>query len=165
MLRAELSARGVELPVSSAGLLGEQQPVTDATSDVAQALDLDLSGHESQLLAPQLVRGAELVIGMERRHVREAVVLDPSAWPRTFTLKELVRRGEAVGARADRDSLDEWLERVHAGRQRSALLGASPDDDVADPTGTPFADHGATAQELSDLVARLVRLAWPAPSD
>src|SRR5262249_42932761 len=101
LLQAELERRGVDLAVSSAGLLEEQQPVTEATSAVAHALNLDLSRHESRRLVPSLVRNAELVIGMERHHVREAVVLDPSAWSRTFTLKEIVRRAEALGGRGD----------------------------------------------------------------
>jgi protein-tyrosine phosphatase len=165
MLQVELDRRGIDLPVSSAGLLGEQQPATEATSDVAREFDLDLSRHESRQLAPSLVRNANLVIGMERRHVREAVLLDPGAWPRTFTLKEIVRRAESLGARSDGEAFDEWVQRVHSGRKPSALLGTSADDDVEDPTGRPFADHGTTARELSDLVARLAELAWPTSSD
>ena len=161
MLRAALEQRGVALPVSSAGLVGDQQPVTEETSDVAQAFGLDLGAHESRRLETGLVRDAALVIGMERRHVREAVVLDPAAWPHTFTLKELVRRGEATGKRATGEALDDWLARVHEGRQRSELLGASLEDDVIDPTGSAFTDHDATARELLDLVGRFVRLAWP----
>jgi protein-tyrosine phosphatase len=161
MLRAALEQRGVDRPVSSAGLVADQQPVTEQTSDVAQAFGLDLGEHESQRLETELVRDAALVIGMERRHVREAVVLDPAAWPRTFTLKELVRRGEATGKRASGEVLHNWLARVHEGRQRSALLGASLEDDVIDPTGSAFADHDATARELLDLVGRFVQLAWP----
>jgi protein-tyrosine phosphatase len=160
-LRAELERRGVEVVVSSAGLLDAGYPVTDETRAVAHALGLDLGSHESRALDRALVRDTDLVIGVERRHVREAVVLDPSAWPRTFTLKELVRRGETVGPRSDNEGIRAWLGRLHEGRQRSALLGASLEDDIADPSGNTFAEHDATARELADLVERFVRMAWP----
>ena len=38
------------------------------------------------------VEGHDLVLTMTREHLREVVALDPGAWPRTFTLKEIVRR-------------------------------------------------------------------------
>lgn len=101
------------------------------------------------------------MLGMERGHVREATVVEPSIWPQAFTLKELVRRAETVGARAADESLDAWLARVHEGRQPRDLLGASSDDDVTDPTGGTAAEHEDLALELEALVDRLVGLAWP----
>ena len=83
---------------------------------------------------------------MERRHVREVVVLDQRAWSRAFTLKELVRRASEVGPRASEESLAEWLQRVNAGRRPADLLGQSRDDDVADPTTDPLADYDAMAR-------------------
>jgi len=50
---------------------------------------------------------------------------------------------------------------VHEGRRSVELLGASTDDDVADPTESMLGDHDTTARELADLVDRLVELAWP----
>jgi hypothetical protein len=54
-----------------------------------------------------MIRHATLRIGLEREHVQEAVLLDGSAWPRTFTLKEIVRRGEEVGPRRPGGSIGE----------------------------------------------------------
>jgi hypothetical protein len=98
---------------------------------------------------------------MERLHVRDAVVADSSIWPRSFTLKEAVRRGEAVGPRRVGEALVTWIARVHEGRRTQDLLGASLDDDIADPAGGTRVEHEETADEIADLVARFVDLAWP----
>src|SRR5205085_4940202 len=102
-------------------------------------------------------------LGLERAHVREVVVLVPAAWPRAFTLKELVRRGEALGHRCPRESLGAWLARAHAGRSHHDLVGSSISDDVADPYGLSDAAYEETAAEIDNLVARLVALAWNEP--
>jgi protein-tyrosine-phosphatase len=99
---------------------------------------------------------------MAREHVREAVLLDPSAWPRSFTFKEFVRRAETVGALRKGQALSDWLATVGAGRRREDLLGWSPDDDVADPIGGGPVEFRATGDELRDLVSRLVALVVPA---
>ncbi|HET9442384.1 MAG TPA: hypothetical protein VFO65_03615, partial [Acidimicrobiales bacterium] len=77
------------------------------------------------------------------------------------TLKELVRRGEAVGARSAGQPLAEWLAKAHAGRAKPDLLGESPDDDVDDPIGGPRWRYERTAGELEALVDRLVALLFP----
>ena len=98
---------------------------------------------------------------MSREHLREAVLAQPDIWPRAFTLKELVRRGETIGPRAPGESIDAWLARAHAGRNRADLLGSSSADDVEDPIGLSRSAYEKTANELSDLVDRLVDLLWP----
>src|SRR5205807_7651840 len=105
--------------------------------------------------------GADLVIGMAAEHVSAAAVAAPDSWSRIFGLKDLVRRGEAAGARRDGESMAKWLERVGAGRHRGDLLEASTDDDVADPIGLTDADYENMAVELDDLVGRLTTLAFP----
>ena len=64
---------------------------------------------------------ADLVLGMERRHVREAVVLLPEIMPKAFTLKELVRRGEEFGARTRGRSLEDWLVDVAGTARRTSI--------------------------------------------
>jgi hypothetical protein len=98
---------------------------------------------------------------MERSHVREAVVLDPPIWQRTFTLKELVRRGLAAHPRAPEESLEAWLARIHAERDRRDLFGASSIDDVADPFGKKISAYEATLTELIGLASHLLELIWP----
>ena len=102
----------------------------------------------------------DLILGMAREHVRATVVVAPEVWSRTYTLKELVRRGAAVGPRPRAHPLGEWLEKVGAGRGRGELAGHSPDDDVPDPVGRDPEVFEALAGELDDLLARLARLVW-----
>ncbi|HEY9556191.1 MAG TPA: hypothetical protein VIR58_05620, partial [Acidimicrobiales bacterium] len=108
--------------------------------------------------------GADLVVGMAREHVREVAVLDPGALARTFTLKELVRAGAAIGHRRPDEALDAWLRRAGAGRRKDLLVGVGHDDsyDIEDPVGRGRDDYEITADELDGLLARLVELAWPA---
>jgi protein-tyrosine phosphatase len=161
-LRSRLARRDPAVTVASAGLGAEGFPATPPTVDAARALGFDLGQHRSRQVDASLVQAADVIVGMERRHVREVVVLDQGAWSRAFTLKELVRRASEVGARGSDESLAEWLERVNLGRRPTDLLGQSRDDDVADPTTDPLADYDAMAREVDDLVAELVDLAWPA---
>jgi len=143
---------------ASAGLLDGGRPVSPEVVTALAPFGIDLSGHRSTRLTAAALEGADLVVGMERRHGREAVLLVPAAWPRTFTLKELVRRGEKVGPRPAGQPLDAWLAVVGDGRERTDLVGRSPEDDVADPLGGDLAAYRATAAELADLVQRLARL-------
>ncbi len=161
ILRDRLATRGVSAHVHSAGLLDLGQPASAHGVDVLKAMGIDLSSHRSRTMTAELVRGADLVLGMARMHVREAVVLVPQVWPRAFTLKELVRRGENLGPRAPDQPLEEWLAKVHAGRSRSDLMGDSDDDDIFDPIGAPRSRYQATAAEIEDLTDRLVALLFP----
>jgi protein-tyrosine phosphatase len=144
--------------VTSAGTMYRGgAPASEGSVRAMAARGLVLDAHVSRPLEPAML-AADLILGMARHHVRDTVVAEPSAFPRTFTLKELVRRGESVGPRRPDQPLGEWLAEVHAGRTSSALLGDSPDDDVADPIGRPDAEYERTAVELEGLVERLAAL-------
>ena len=161
-LRHRLDALGVDATVSSAGLLRSGIGPTDDAIAVMAALSLDTSAHRSTRMTVDLIEKADLVVGMAREHVREAVALVPSAWPKSFTLKEFVRRAEWVGRREPDQPFDEWVAKVHAGRSRTELLGASSDDDVADPIGRPRPAYERCAQEISRLVDAMAALGWGA---
>ncbi len=124
------------------------------------ARGLDLGRHRSRAFTAKHLEQADLVVAMARRHVREAVLVHLGAWPRTFTLKELVRRGEAVGPRRRGQTLADWLAEVHAGRRTADLLGDDPVDDVEDPIGAADHVYENTAAELDELVDRLVDMAF-----
>jgi protein-tyrosine-phosphatase len=147
--------------VTSAGLLEGGHPVARETLLAMAPYGVDLAAHRSTTLTAAAVESASLVLGLERRHAREAILLVPDAWNRTFTVKELVRQGEKSGARRPQQPLAEWLAGLVDGRERADLIGRSPDDDVADPVGGGLADYRATAAELADLVRRLAQLLWP----
>ena len=147
--------------VGSAGLRLVGEPASANGVDVLAERGIDLSAHRSRILDRQLLEGSDLALAMSREHLREAVLAQPDIWPRAFTLKELVRRGETIGPRAPGESIDAWLARAHAGRNRADLLGSSSADDVEDPIGLSRSAYEKTANELSDLVDRLVDLLWP----
>ena len=152
---------GSRVAVLDAGTGESGYPVTDETLTAASRRGVDLSDHVSTRIDPALVDAADLVLTMERAHVRAIVVDHPDAWAKTFTLKELVRRAEAIGARPTGQTLADWLTMVHEGRNRGDLLGASPADDVADPTSDRRVDHDSTAEELDALVTAAVGFVWP----
>jgi protein-tyrosine-phosphatase len=162
LLVDRLASTGVPATIISAGMLAPGlAPPTGMVAALAR-YGLDISGHLSRQLEAADVVAADLVVGMARSHVREAVVMVPGAWPRAFTLKELARRGSAVGPRRPGEDLAMWLARVGEGRVQSDLLGDADMDDVADPMGGAPEDYVATAALLKELVDRLVNLAWPA---
>lgn len=160
LLRRYLGDAGVEARVSSAGEFRSGLPAADGSLRAMAARSLDLGDHLSRTVTSDHLAEADLVVAMARRHVRQAVVTDPTVWPRTFTLKELVRRGEAIGPRPPGQPLEEWLSRVHLGRQTTDLVGDHPDDDIEDPIGAPDRVYEAVAAEIEDLVVRLVAVAF-----
>ncbi|MGH9226639.1 MAG: hypothetical protein ACRD2W_23275 [Acidimicrobiales bacterium] len=160
LLRHSLAAAGVEATVRSAGLLDLGQRASVHSVDVLAGRGIDLSAHRSQTMTRDLLVRADLVIAMAREHVREAVVMAPEVFARTFTLKELVRRGVDVGSRHAGQPLDRWLSYAHTGRTATSLMGHSTDDDVADPIGQPRPAYERMVGELEGLIADLVSLLW-----
>ena len=159
MLRHRLQALGVDARVASAGLLRSGQPASEHGVAVLRERGIDMTAHRSRSMSRDILGSADLLLAMAREHVREAVVLDPSLWPRTFTLKELVRRGEAIGPRRQGEPLREWLARAGQGRRVADLTGSSPEDDIADPIGGPRSAYERLAVELDGLIDRFIALA------
>lgn len=158
-LGEQLAVVGEAVGVGSAGLLAGGAPPNPAVVALMAERGLDLSGHRSRQVTPALIGAADLVLGMGREHLRTVTVLDPSAWPRTFTLKEFVRRAGTVSPRAGH--LADWLAEVGRGRERADLLGDDPTDDVADPAGASVAFLRKTAGEVEGLIGLLVAAVWP----
>jgi len=163
LLARALADAGVPARVHSAGSLPSGHPASEGACEVMADRGLDLDHHTSTQMSPELVASADLVIALARQHLREVVVLDPTAFARTFTLKELVRRGREVGPPGGDEPLEDWLARLHRGRTTAQHLGASPDDDVADPIGQRLARYRRTAEELDELVAAVAALLAASP--
>ena len=164
LLRQRLEARGIRAELHSAGFATHGDPASPYGIDVLRGdYSIDLSGHRSRRLKAKMVAGADLIVGMARRHVFEVAREQPDAFGRAFTLKELVRRAEAAGARAPDEPLDAWLARLNEGRTPANLWGESPDDDVDDPIGQGVDVYRRTAAELDGLVQRLVDVVWRDP--
>ena len=136
------------------------EKTSDGLVDVLREWDVDLAGDRSRLITAEAVKRADVVLTMEHYQVAEVVLIAPDAWERTFTLREIVRRGQRVGQRAPNDDLADWFRRLSAGRTRMELVGAWHLD-VADPAGQGSLAIERTADEIQGLVDGLVDLAWP----
>lgn len=158
LLRKLLAEARVGATVGSAGLLPGGAPATVEAVATMVNRRVDIRNHVSRSLDPDMARSTPLVIGMTRHHVREACATYGAPIDRTFTLKELVRRGDDVGPRLEGESVYAWLARINAGRRPADLMGDDPADDIADPVGRPRAVFEATADELERLLRRLVEL-------
>jgi protein-tyrosine-phosphatase len=165
LLRDLLHRRGVVATVDSAGLLDGGMPATSTATDVLADRGIDLTAHRSRSMADPAVvlEGADLVLAMERRHLREAVVAEPAIRHRTFTLVDAVRRAEATTPRRPDEGLRAWAERLGAGRTAVDAQGTG-EDEIPDPIGQPRSRYEATADRLADLLGRLLDQAWPPAS-
>lgn len=155
LLRERLRSRGIESSVLSAGtspaVCTSGAPMIGDAAAALSRLGFDPPPHQSRPVTASLVRGADLVLGMTREHVREAVALVPEAWPRAFTLKEFVRRGQESGGRRPDEPIGAWLAHLGGARVPRDILGDSADDDIQDPTGGPVPGYLRTAREIDAL--------------
>lgn len=165
LLGDKLAQVGQAATILSAGLLRDGEPASENGVLTLRDRGIDISHHRSTRMLRDHVSGADLIIAMERRHLREAVVLDPSAFPIAFILKELARRAQAIGRRGEGETVDAWLRRASAGRRPADLMGEAPDDDVEDPIGRPKREYDKTADELDGLLDTVVRAMFPVPAD
>jgi len=165
MLDAALRARGVTAHVRSAGVWEDGHPASAHSVSEAAARGLALGSHRSQVLDPEVVGRADLIVALARRHVRDVAGLVPGVFPRTFTLKELVREGTRVGPIRREESLPDWLAEVGRDRVAPTYLRPDPADDVADPVGGTRSQYARTARELDLLASALADLLSPLASD
>jgi protein-tyrosine phosphatase len=160
LLARRLAALGVTVPVRSAGMISSGEPPHPEVISVMASYGIQIASHRSRIVCAADLASASLVLAMARDNLRHAAITEPGAWPRAFTLKELVRRSEQIEPRSPREPLSRWLSRAHAGRERSSLLGDSLDDDVPDPAGGPLRAYADTAGLLDQLVKTLVEIGW-----
>lgn len=163
LFRQSARQLGADIVVHSAGLLEAGAPPLPETLEEMSRRGIDLSGHRSRQVDKELIASSDLVVGLERLHVRAVVLASEGgeAWGRSFTLREVVRRGRELGARPVELSLAEWTAELHRPRRRSELLGSSPVDDIADPAGQGAVALRAAATVIADLVDELLGLLWP----
>lgn len=155
---------GLDHRATSVGLWREGEPATRHGVAVMAEYGIDTSEHRSRILDVGHIRDADLIVGLAREHVREAAVRDAEALSRSFTLKELVRLAEAPGGvrlEGVGESVRAWAMRISGARSSEDLLGAHPEDDVADPIGRSRGAYERTAAEIGEHVERLVRVLHP----
>ncbi len=163
LLRKRVSERGPEeVVVRSAGAMQTDGPPPALLVTEAVRYGVDLASHEPCQMKPDDLAGSDLVIGMTREHLREAVLLDQAVFPRTFTLREFVRRADDAGPRSGGVAFEEWVSSLHRGRQHVDLIGESPSDDIDDPMGGPPEAYREMLSEVAPLVDALHALVWGA---
>lgn len=140
--------------VRSAGTDQFRLPVDPDTVAAAAAMGLDITEHTSRQVRQGDLDEADLVLTMTRSHLRSIVAIDQSVWPRTFTMKELVRR--ARGVAPDDDGFAGWLGAARTGRRAADMLSPSDEDDVGDPFHCGRAANLKMVAELDRLTAELL---------
>lgn len=154
MFRERALRSGAPLRVRSAGFAAEGWAPPKATLAAVQRLGVDLREHRSRTLTPEMLNESDLVIGMTRAHVWEAVVMVPEVLSRAFVIGELDRLNREIGGRLVGESLEHWLHRVHE-RRNFGIHHVLDDDEVPDPYGRRRGVHRKVARQLHELVLHL----------
>ncbi len=153
-----LGRSGLEAIVSSGGIMGEGNCIPSSYLAIAHDAGIDLSEHVSHRVSSEELLQQDLVLTMTRELLREVVVMAPPIWPRSFTMREFLRRATAVGPRKPTEGLEHWFHAIGANRTRSQLLGDDEADDVADPVGGTAEDYRIMLRQLERLSGDLAGL-------
>ncbi len=153
-----------EAVVASAGVgavVGAAVPGPMAT--LVRGAGASTAGFAARQLTEPMLREADLVLALTKRHRSKIVALHPGAVRRTFTLRELARLADGV----DPDDLPSGstAERLRAliplaAAQRARQAGRPVEDDVVDPYGGDDALYARSFAELVpavETIARVVR--------
>lgn len=150
VFRREFALAGISAVVRSAGTHGGVMNVAPEVVRAGAEIGIDVSSHQSRLLTGGIVRSADLIVTMTREHLRHVVDLDPDSFLVTFTLKEIARRSVPFVPRSL--TFDEWVLALNEHRLAIDLLGASDEDDLADPYGGSYSGYQAMVAEVDRLV-------------
>jgi protein-tyrosine phosphatase len=162
MAGASMRARFPDtLAVRTAGLLATGAPADPLAVSALAERGLTEVPRPSQRLERDHVHAADLVLGLAMHHVRDVVVLDRSAFPRSFALAELAHLAEERGPWLADEPFAAWLRRMHEGREVSALTAPRSPFDIDDPTGGSPEGYRRAAERIDRLVGSLER-AWAA---
>jgi protein-tyrosine phosphatase len=138
-------------------------PMTASMAELVTRAGGDASRFVARQLTPSLVREADLVLTLTRRHRAAVVELVPAALRRTFTLRELARLALRVdpaklpgtGA-TTADRVAALLPLAAASRNGGGAARASADDDVVDPYGGDDALYARSFEQLLPAVQTIV---------
>jgi protein-tyrosine-phosphatase len=150
LLTAETEGLAVEIASLGTLDLGPEPALPEAVA-IAGELGLDLSDHRAHSIRAGELRGHDLVVGFERKHVVASVVDGGAAVERTFTLPELTALlGEAAAPYA----APARIRRAH--ERRPPDFRTAPLAELRDPLGLSAPEQREIARELETLVERLV---------
>ncbi len=148
-------AAGERATVGSAGTLKlGASPAFAETIEEGRRLGVDLSGHRARNLGRVDLSSADLVLGFEQMHVATAVVDAGAERDRSFTLPELVDLLDP-GQGTPREAI------ARANAHRSAERRTLQTPEISDPAGGGSKAFREAADEIDDLVTRLVVRLFP----
>lgn len=153
-LRRDGEARGLDhVEISSCGFRFDDQPASEMVLAVLGERELDASDHRSRKFSPEVLANADLVVAMERSHVRDLAVAVEGASPRIHTLGAVVEwlRTEVPVAGSPADRVAAFAE----GRRSADVLGSGPDE-IEDPHGRSKRVHRKSADRIEDLCSGLL---------
>lgn len=156
LLDSAVAALGGRATIRSAGFLESGRPVDPTAAAVMAKRGIDISGHVSRQITASAISGADLIVTMENRQVRNAVALEVSAWPKTFMLRTIASRMASVGLRRPDQTFGDYVATLHVGRSSSEQSFFRSDDDVTDPFGGP---ESAFEEVLQGLLSPIRALA------
>jgi protein-tyrosine phosphatase len=148
------------LEVSSAGTWARlgSPPMPEAI-EVAAERSVDVAHLRSAPIEREEIEAADLIVTMAAEHRDEVLHIEPSAEPKTFTLKELVRLLAALPEPAQDADRDAHLARIaEAHRLRSGPDAPQiREEDVSDPLGMGLQTYRAKAWEIEEHVDAMIR--------
>lgn len=158
LMAHEMSARGChDVEVISAGTwAGTGYPTTTEVGDVLAPLGIDVSGHRSRPLTPELVEEADLVVAMTSVHRGEIARTAPHVGHKTVLLKEL---GE-IAFDGSGETVEERVGALLEARrpeERRAL-------DLDDPMGLPVTAYRRAYEEILAGIVALADVICPQSS-
>lgn len=141
-------------------------PVAPLMASRLEAVGVPHDGFAARQVTETMVRAADLVLPLTRRHRSAVVELVPAAVRRTFTVRELARLAAAVGP----DALPAGTpaERLAAlvplaAAQRGLHRARPQDDDVVDPWGYDDTAYAQSFDQLAPAVAAIAAVALGEP--
>jgi protein-tyrosine-phosphatase len=153
----------MDIVARSVGMAKSGEPVSKRALDALGPMSNEVAQHRSQPILAEWLEESDLILGMERVHVREVAVTAPGTWTRAFTLKEFVRRSESFDPPSAEQTFSEWMAFVGQGRVRQDLLGSSTEDDLDDPVNMSAGEVKNVAKEIRQLIERVLVQLQTAP--
>jgi glycine hydroxymethyltransferase len=127
LFRHAVRGRG-EFRVVSAGIGAmDGQPPTPHSVRAMRELGVDISGQRSRMLTGELVRAADIILGMTHGHVDTVALMYPKLAEKTFLLREF----------------DETLEPY--------------EKDISDPIGSPYDTYVECRDQIEQGIASLLK--------
>jgi protein-tyrosine-phosphatase len=149
---------GMPVTTQSYGTLSvEDAPALNEAVEIASRCGISLGDHRSRFLNKASLGDADLVLGFEPAHVRQAVVDAGAQRKRTFLMDEFVSRlPPAAPARGGNDMVERARELVAAVTEPESETGAEHGRGMPDPFGMSWQVYRGTALEIRELSIALV---------